>query len=113
MDFRLTDEQSALRAGARDLLEAEYPADVVRKRYDDIDAVPSGLSKMLQASDWLGLLAPESDGGLGLGVVETCLVLEEAGRALTPVPLWSTAGLYVPLVLAWAEGARKQEVLWA
>jgi len=113
MDFRLTDEQSALRAGARDLLEAECAADVVRKRYDDIDAIPSGLSKMLQASDWLGLLAPESDGGLGLGVVETCLVLEEAGRALTPVPLWSTAGLYVPLVIACADDAQRKDLLSA
>src|SRR3954463_9515709 len=113
MDFRLTDEQSALRAGARDLLEAECPADVVRKRYDDIDAIPSDLSKMLQASDWLGLLAPESDGGLGLGVVETCLVLEEAGRVLAPLPLWSTAGLYVPLVLACADETQRSELLGA
>src|SRR3954463_10369078 len=113
MDFRLTDEQSALRAGARDLLEAECPADVVRKRYDDIDAIPSDLSKMLQASDWLGLLAPESDGGLGLGVVELCLVLEEAGRALAPVPLWSTAGLYVPMVLSCADDAQRADLLGA
>src|SRR6266576_2862019 len=102
MDFRLTDEQTALRDGARQLLTAECKPELVRARYDDIDALPEQLSAALQAQDWLGLLAPESDGGLGLGVVELCLVLEEAGRVLAPVPLWSTAGLYVPLVLSCA-----------
>src|SRR3954453_13931250 len=113
MDFRLTDEQTALREGARQLLTAECSPELVRKRYDDITAVPSTLAKALHAQDWLGLLAPESDGGLGLGVVETCLVLEEAGRALTPVPLWSTAGLYVPLVIACADEVQRKELLSA
>jgi alkylation response protein AidB-like acyl-CoA dehydrogenase len=113
MDFRLTDEQAALRQGARDLLESECTPEVVRRRYDDIDAIPNELSKMLQASDWLGLLAPESDGGLGLGVVEACLVLEVAGRALAPLPLWSTAGLYVPLVMACADDGQRAELLGA
>ena len=81
MDFRLTDEQSALRDGARQLLSAECKPELVRQRYDDISATPRELAALLQAQDWLGLLAPEPDGGLGLGVVELCLVLEEAGRA--------------------------------
>ena len=113
MDFRLTDEQTALREGARQLLTAECSPELVRKRYDDITAVPSTLAKALHAQDWLGLLAPEADGGLGLGVVELCLVLEEAGRALAPVPLWSTAGLYVPMVLACADDAQRSELLRA
>ncbi|MFL6239796.1 MAG: acyl-CoA dehydrogenase family protein [Actinomycetes bacterium] len=113
MDFRLTDEQTALRDGARDLLQSECPAEVVRKRYDDINVVPAQLAKILHASDWLGMLAPESAGGLGLGVVEACLMLEEAGRTLAPVPLWSTAGLYVPMVLATADEAMRDELLRA
>jgi acyl-CoA dehydrogenase len=113
VDYRLTDEQAALREGARQLLSAECKPELVRQRYDDVDAIPSDLSKMLQAQDWLGLLAPESDGGLGLGVVELCLVLEEAGRALAPVPLWSTAGLFVPLVLSCADEAQRAALLAA
>jgi alkylation response protein AidB-like acyl-CoA dehydrogenase len=113
MDFRLTDEQSALRQSARELLQSECPPAIVRQRYDDIDAIPGGLSKLLQGADWFGLLAPESDGGLDLGVVEACLVMEEAGRALAPVPLWSTAGLYVPLVMACADDAQRDELLSA
>ena len=100
MDFRLTDEQNALRTSARALLAAECPASLARARYDDATAVPERLGAALREQGWLRLLVPDADGGLGLGVVELCLVLEEAGRALVPAPLWSTAGLFVPLVMA-------------
>jgi alkylation response protein AidB-like acyl-CoA dehydrogenase len=111
MDFRLTDEQSALRTSARALLTAECPADLARARYDDVAAVPDRLSAALREQGWLRLLVPEEYGGLGLGVVELCLVLEEAGRALVPAPLWSTAGLFVPLVCAAGDGDRRADLL--
>ncbi len=38
----------------------------------------------------LGLTAPESVGGSGLGFTELCLVLEEQGRRVAPVPLYAT-----------------------
>lgn len=39
----------------------------------------------------VGALVPEADGGLGLGQVETGIVLEEMGRTLDPSPFLSTA----------------------
>jgi alkylation response protein AidB-like acyl-CoA dehydrogenase len=39
----------------------------------------------------VGLTAPEASGGAGLGAVELGLVMEEAGAALLPAPLISTA----------------------
>jgi alkylation response protein AidB-like acyl-CoA dehydrogenase len=38
----------------------------------------------------LGISAPESVGGSDLGFTELCLILEEQGRRVAPVPLWST-----------------------
>ena len=38
----------------------------------------------------LGISAPESVGGSGLGFTELCLVLEEQGRRVAPVPLCTT-----------------------
>jgi alkylation response protein AidB-like acyl-CoA dehydrogenase len=111
MDFRLTDEQRALRDSARQLLDAECTAELVRARYDDDSAIPERLAQALAAQGWPALLVPEEHGGLGLGVIELCLVLEEAGRALVPAPLWSTAGLYVPLVLACADKDQAAELL--
>jgi len=42
---------------------------------------------------WLGILAPESCGGLGLGLAEVAIVAEGLGRALTPEPYTPVAVL--------------------
>ncbi len=42
---------------------------------------------------WLGVLAPESCGGLGLGLAEAAIVAEGLGRALTPEPYTAVAVL--------------------
>ena len=41
---------------------------------------------------WTGLLVPEKFGGLGLGLLDMALLLEEMGRAVVPGPfLFSSA----------------------
>ena len=40
---------------------------------------------------WLGVELPEEAGGLGLGAVESAVLLEEIGRHVAPVPFRSTA----------------------
>ena len=47
-----------------------------------------------------GLLLPEEHGGGGLTTVEAVVAFEEAGRALVPGPLFGTAALAVPLLVA-------------
>jgi alkylation response protein AidB-like acyl-CoA dehydrogenase len=49
--------------------------------------------RQLAELGWVGLVFPEEFGGVGLGMVELCIVLEELGRALAPVP-------FLPTVLA-------------
>jgi len=98
LDFRLTDEQQALRTSARELLARECPPSLARARYDDPAAAADALWRHITSSGWTAITVPESQGGLGLSVIELCLVLEECGRALAPVPLWETAGLLVPLL---------------
>ncbi|HBX95333.1 MAG TPA: acyl-CoA dehydrogenase, partial [Hyphomonas sp.] len=39
---------------------------------------------------WLGTAIPEEHGGLGLGLLEVCVLAEEMGRVLAPVPWAST-----------------------
>jgi alkylation response protein AidB-like acyl-CoA dehydrogenase len=41
----------------------------------------------------LGAGIAEEHGGIGGGVLEVCLVLEQAGATLAPVPLWPTVAL--------------------
>jgi alkylation response protein AidB-like acyl-CoA dehydrogenase len=98
MDFRLTDEQQALRTSARELLARECPPSLARARYDDPAASADALWRHVTSSGWTAIAVPEAQGGLGLSVIELCLVLEECGRALAPIPLWETAGLLTPLL---------------
>lgn len=47
---------------------------------------------------WCSLTVPEQYCGLGLGAVETVILMEAAGRRLAPVPFWSTAAFAVALL---------------
>ncbi|WKX72075.1 acyl-CoA dehydrogenase family protein [Streptomyces sp. XD-27] len=93
MDFRLDEDQRALRAGMRELL-ARHTASAARE--------PSGpparggegtvraVWRELGAAGFFALRLPEADGGVGLGLPEAALVFEEAGRSLLPGPLVAT-----------------------
>lgn len=89
MDFRLTEDQAALRTGTRELLGRLYPPQ--RLREDAAGSGPPRLDRALwRALGDAGLFAlrlPEARGGVGLGLVDAVLVFEEAGRALLPGPL--------------------------
>jgi alkylation response protein AidB-like acyl-CoA dehydrogenase len=89
MDFDLSDDQLALRAGARELLDglaapAQVRAVMASGGYD------AGLWKAMVDQGWTGVELPESEGGLGLGTVEIAVLLEEVGRHAAPAPFHST-----------------------
>ncbi|MFI2211986.1 acyl-CoA dehydrogenase family protein [Streptomyces sp. NPDC020141] len=88
MDFRLTDDQRALAAGARRALERLWPRDALREPVDR--ARLRELWRGLGDAGFFALRLPEEAGGTGLGAAEAVLVLEEAGRALLPGPLVAT-----------------------
>jgi alkylation response protein AidB-like acyl-CoA dehydrogenase len=100
MDFRLSEDELALRSAARDLLSAEVSSALIRERYQDNTAEAAQLWKHVTEAGWVAIAVPEPMDGLGLGVCALCLVVEEAGRTLAPVPLWETAALAVPLLVA-------------
>jgi alkylation response protein AidB-like acyl-CoA dehydrogenase len=56
------------------------------------------LWEQLDAMGVVGLLSPETAGGLGLTFVDLVLVLEETGRHAAPEPIVETAAYGVPLV---------------
>ncbi|APU40788.1 acyl-CoA dehydrogenase family protein [Streptomyces sp. TN58] len=90
MDFQPTEDQRALRAGVRGLLEGRYGREALRASVDSGVAVDRGLWRELGEAGFFALRLPESEGGVGLGLPEAVLVFEEAGRALVPGPLVAT-----------------------
>src|SRR6266566_3625425 len=90
MDFALSPEQEALRDLARRIL-ADH---VTPERLALVEAEPDRFDRAaweaLAGARLLGTAIPEEFGGSCLGVLELCLVLEEVGRAVAPVPAWPT-----------------------
>ncbi|MEJ8648781.1 acyl-CoA dehydrogenase family protein [Streptomyces sp. MS1.AVA.3] len=86
MHFQLTEDQRALRDGTRELLAGRFGRDRLRAAVGD-PALDRALWRELGAAGFFALRLPEEAGGVGLGLPEAALVLEEAGRALLPGPL--------------------------
>ncbi|MEV4684548.1 acyl-CoA dehydrogenase family protein [Streptomyces kurssanovii] len=98
MDFRLSDDQRALRRGVRDLLDGRFGREALRAAVDREGRLDRKLWRELGDAGFFALRLPEDDGGAGLGLSEAVLVFEEAGRALLPGPLVAThlAAGFVP-----------------
>ncbi|WBO65602.1 acyl-CoA dehydrogenase family protein [Streptomyces camelliae] len=90
MRFQLTDDQHALRAGVRQLLERRFGHEALRAAVDAPGRLDRGLWRALGEAGFFALRLPEARGGVGLGLPEAVLVFEEAGRALLPGPLVAT-----------------------
>jgi alkylation response protein AidB-like acyl-CoA dehydrogenase len=99
MRFELSEDQGEIRRTAREFLAARYPLEKLREA--DGDPHWAEVCEL----GWPELALPEDQSGMGLGIVELCVVAEEVGYALAPTPLLSTwaAGL---LLAAAGEGAR-------
>ena len=90
MDFDLSDDQTALRDGARELLDGVSSPEAVRGVVEAGGGRHDGIWAAMVEQGWLGVAVPEDQGGLGFGTVELAVLLEEIGRHATPVPFAST-----------------------
>jgi 3-oxocholest-4-en-26-oyl-CoA dehydrogenase beta subunit len=88
MDFGLSEEQQALRDLARKLLVERATPEAQGDLELRGEAFDRELWRALASSELLGLALPAEHGGGSLGLLEVCLLLEEAGRAAAPVPLF-------------------------
>ncbi|MEU3750063.1 MULTISPECIES: acyl-CoA dehydrogenase family protein [Streptomyces] len=89
MDFRLTEDQRALRKGVRELLARLFGREALRAAVDS-GGLDRELWRELGAAGFFALRLPEEEGGVGLGLPEAVLLFEEAGRVLLPGPLVAT-----------------------
>ncbi|WP_369235300.1 acyl-CoA dehydrogenase family protein [Streptomyces sp. R21] len=89
MHFQLTDDQSALKAGVRELLEGRFGRERLRAAVE-APRLDRALWRELGDAGFFALRLPEADGGVGLGLPEAVLAFEEAGRVLLTGPLVAT-----------------------
>ncbi|WP_374657006.1 acyl-CoA dehydrogenase family protein [Phenylobacterium sp.] len=112
MNFDFSDDQKFLKNEARKFLEANCPTTRVRKVLDDDGkAYDEELWKQVAAQGWLGAAIPEAHGGLGLGHLELCVIAEELGRAVAPIPFASTVYIVAEAVMLAGNEEQKSYLL--
>jgi len=111
MNLDFSDEQKQLRDEARKFLGQHCAPKAVRVVLDGKAPYDRELWKGLAEMGFLGVAIPESYGGAGAGHLELCVIAEEMGRALAPVPFSSTVYLAAEALLLAGSEAQKRKWL--
>tara|TARA_R110002049_G_scaffold66364_2_gene173251 strand:+ start:7383 stop:8534 length:1152 start_codon:yes stop_codon:yes gene_type:complete len=90
MDFNFSDDQNAIRELAYQIFTDRSSDDFLLAFSRTDETYDETLWQMLAEQGLLGVAIPESAGGTGFGLVELCLVLEEQGRRVAPIPLYAS-----------------------
>ncbi len=89
MDFNLDEDIQDLAGLAREIFDDLADTDRVREIESSETRVDDTLWQALAQAGLLGLTLAEEHGGAALGLDALAVVLEEQGRHVAPVPLWS------------------------
>lgn len=112
MNFDFSDDQKSLKDQARKFLAEKAGAKSTRQVLNDAGvSYDAALWRAVAEMGWLGAAIPEEHGGLGLGRLEVCVLAEELGRALAPIPFSSTVYFFAEAVLLAGSDAQKAAVL--
>jgi alkylation response protein AidB-like acyl-CoA dehydrogenase len=93
MDFTFSADQDDLRRTVRAFLASRSPKAYVQAMVDDDRGFTDDVWDEIVSLGWPALIVPEANGGLGLGLVDMVVVMEEMGRAVFPGPWFSSAVL--------------------
>ena len=111
MNLAFTEDQRFIQDQANKFLQAQCTAAHVREILESQETFHQSLWQQIVDLGWPALSIPESYGGLGLGFLELCLIAEELGKALAPVPFLSSVVLATEALKASADETIKQDYL--
>lgn len=111
MNFDFSDDQRLLQEEVRKMLAATSTSAEVRKVLEGSIPYSAAVWRQLLDMGAAAAAIPEAYGGGGLGYLELCLVAEEAGRHLAPVPLASSIYLAAEALLQGGSESQKRHWL--
>ena len=112
MDLNFSEEQRSLRDEVRRFLTDRANSAAMREAAENRHGFDEAMWET--AASELGFCAanvPEEYDGMGLGVTELALIMEECGRRLACIPAWSTIAMATPLIAALASDGQKARLL--
>ena len=108
MDYFLTEEQKLLQEIAYEIVRERIRP--VRAELDEREEFPWEIMKDLAQADLFGIWIPEAYGGLGMGILENCLVVEQLARGCIGIATTFAAsglGAY-PIILFGSEELKRK-----
>src|SRR5215207_2270402 len=110
VDFRLDEEQEALRATVRDFAH-EQVARVIAEHYEH-KTFPYDLIRQMGKMGLFGLPFPEEFGGMGGDYFTLCLALEELARVDSSVAVTLEAAVSLGAMPVFRFGTPEQQARW-
>jgi alkylation response protein AidB-like acyl-CoA dehydrogenase len=111
MEFEFSAEQQQLKDQVRRFLADRCDRNAVRAVLEGEQPFDRPLWKAMGELGYLGASIPEAYGGLGAGYLEACVIAEELGRAVAPVPFGSSIALAAEFLLRAGTETQKQKYL--
>lgn len=111
MNLDFSDDQKFLQEEARKFLEKEEALNRNRAVLETDNKFDEDLWKKIVDLGWTGIRIPEEYDGLGLGHLELCVIAEELGRFLAPVPFSSSVYLFTEAIINYGTDEIKENIL--
>jgi len=90
MDFSFTEDQNSIRDLVKQVLTDIVTDDSLKALAKEGTWFHERAWKQLAESEMLGLAIPEEYGGAGMGLTELCILLQQVGRTVAPIPAIET-----------------------
>ncbi|MCK5851047.1 MAG: acyl-CoA dehydrogenase family protein [Kiritimatiellae bacterium] len=110
MDYGLTEEQVMIRDLCQQIVEEKIKP--VREKYDETGEFPHDILKVFNEADLPGIAIPEEYGGMGGGVMDTTIAVEELSKGCAGIALCLFAtGLGTYPILLFGSDEQKKKYL--
>jgi len=111
VNFDFPDEIKQLGSIAREFLTDRCPPATCRAILEGEAPFDVALWKEIAELGWLSAAIPEEFGGLGMGYLAVCVIAEELGRAIAPVPYASSVYLATEALILYGSQQQKLALL--
>ena len=111
MNLDFSDDQKYLQEEARKFFDKEGGLSKARDVMDNALQLDKELWQKIVDLGWTGIRIPEAYEGLGLGHLELCVIAEELGRSLAPVPFSSSVYFFTEALIKYANDEIKTDIL--
>ena len=111
MNLDFSDDQKLLQEEAKKFLTKEDALKINRAVMDSDKTYDQELWNKIVGLGWTGIRIPEEYQGLGLSHLELCVIAEELGRQVAPVPFSSSVYLFTETMIEFGSEEQKNSIL--